>query len=50
MGFLHLRPFQVLFLFPVLFFTENLPSLQENKNEPPEKKQTKRILQKWYKL
>ena len=24
-----LRPFQVLFLFPVLFFTENLPSHQE---------------------
>ncbi len=25
------RPFQILFLFPVLFFTENLPSLQEKK-------------------
>ena len=34
----HVRPFQMLFLFVVLFFTENLPSLQEKKtNECSEK-------------
>ena len=34
---LPIRPFQVLFLFPVLLFTENLPSLQEKKTNPQKK-------------
>ncbi len=28
------RPFQVLFLFPVLFLTKNLPSIREEKTNP----------------
>ncbi len=43
-NFFFLRPFQVLFLFPVLFFTKNLPSLQEKKTNP--QKKTEYILQK----
>ncbi len=33
----NLTPFQILFLFPLLFFTENLPS-PHVKNKTPEKK------------
>ena len=37
-----IRPFQILFLFLVLFFTGNLPSLQEKTNEPSEKQNKKK--------
>ncbi len=42
------RPFQLVFLFPILQATKNLPSLQGKKNEP-RKKTTHMSMKKTYK-